>query len=78
LAYCPWIFIGIAAVVSLISLGNGLQAAINAQFGISSTEVITVQAGGLSGYGPPGTGVVKPLVESDVEEIGKLSVVENR
>lgn len=70
------IFIGIAAVVSLISLGNGLQAAINAQFGISSTEVITVQAGGLSGYGPPGSGAVNPLTESDVEAIGKLSSVE--
>jgi putative ABC transport system permease protein len=71
------ILIGIAAVVSLISLSNGLQAAVNAQFGISSTEVITVQAGGLSGYGPPGTGAVNKLTEGDVEEIGKLSIVEN-
>lgn len=70
------ILIGVAAVVSLIMLGDGLKAAVNAQFGISSTEVITVQAGGLSGYGPPGTGVVNKLTESDVEEIGKLSVVE--
>ncbi|MBU0760991.1 MAG: ABC transporter permease [Nanoarchaeota archaeon] len=69
------IFIGIAAVVSLVSLGNGLQAAINAQFGISSTEVITVQAGGLTAYGPPGSGVIDPLVVEDVEEIGKLSSV---
>ncbi|MBU0907063.1 MAG: ABC transporter permease [Nanoarchaeota archaeon] len=70
------IFIGIAAVVSLISLGNGLSAAINAQFGISSTQVISVQAGGLNGYGPPGSGAVKPLMVSDVEAIGKLSLVE--
>ncbi len=41
------IFIGIAAVVALITLGNGLQAAVSAQFGVSSTEVISVQAGGV-------------------------------
>ena len=70
------IFIGIAAVVSLISLGNGLQAAINAQFGVSTTEVITVQAGGLNNYGPPGSGAVNPLLEGDVEAIGRISVVE--
>ena len=70
------IFIGIAAVVSLISLGNGLQATINAQFGVSTTEVITVQAGGLNNYGPPGSGAVNPLLEGDVEAIGRLSVVE--
>lgn len=69
------IFIGIAAVVSLISLGNGLQAAVNAQFGVSSTEVISVQAGGLSGGGPPGTGVVNPLTEGDVEAIDDLNLV---
>lgn len=70
------IFIGIAAVVSLIALGNGLQAAVNAQFGISSTEVISVQAGGLTNYGPPGTGVINPLLVSDVEAVNDLSVVE--
>jgi putative ABC transport system permease protein len=69
------IFIGIAAVVSLISLGNGLSAAINAQFGISTTEVITVQAGGLNNYGPPGSGAISPLLKSDVEAINKLSTV---
>ena len=70
------IFIGVVAVVSLISLGDGLRAAINSQFGISSTEVITVQAGGLTGYGPPGTGVTKPLMQSDVDAIGRLGTVE--
>jgi len=69
------IFIGIAAVVALITLGNGLQAAVGAQFGVSSTEVITVQAGGLNSYGPPGSGAVVPLIVGDVEAIGKLSTV---
>jgi putative ABC transport system permease protein len=70
------IFIGIAAVVSLISLGNTLQLAVNAQFGISSTEVISVQAGGLNSYGPPGTGVVNSLTKKNVDEIEKLNYVE--
>jgi putative ABC transport system permease protein len=56
-------------------LGNGLQAAVGAQFGISSTEVITVQAGGLNSYGPPGSGVVTPLTIEDVEGIEQLSTV---
>lgn len=70
------IFIGIAAVVSLISVGDGLKLAVNSQFGISSTQVLTVQAGGLSGYGPPGTGVVNPLTVDDVDAIDKLSSVQ--
>ena len=70
------IVIGVTAVVSLISLGTGLQNAVSAQFGISSTEVITVQAGGLSGAGPPGTGVTNPLTEDDAEAIERLSTVD--
>jgi len=57
-------------------LGAGLQMAVSSQFGISSTEVITVQAGGLNSYGPPGSAVSKPLTVDDVEAIGRLSVVE--
>jgi|SRR3989338_6951231 len=70
------IFIGIATVVALISLGGGLKSAILSQFGISSTEVIEVQAGGLNSYGPPGSGVVNPLTMSDVRAIERLSSVE--
>src|SRR3989344_5567275 len=70
------IFIGIAVVISLISLGNGLKVAVNSQFGISSTQVISVQAGGLTGYGTPGTGVIKPLTKDDAIAISKLNNVE--
>ena len=70
------IFIGILAVVSLISLGNGLQLGVMSQFGLSSTEVISVQAGGLNSYGPPGAGAVNPLTEKDAEAIEKLSLVD--
>ena len=70
------IFIGITVVVSLIGLGDGLRMAVNSQFGVSSTQVLTVQAGGLSGYGPPGTGVVNPLTKDDAEAIERISGVE--
>ena len=70
------IFMGVMSVVALISLGDGLKAAVSAQFGISSTEIITVQAGGIAAAGPPGTGVVNPLTQKEVDDIEKLSTVE--
>ncbi len=70
------IIIGIATVVSLISLGDGLQNAVLSQFGISSTEIITVQAGGISAVGPPGTGVAKPLTNEDVDSIERINSVD--
>ena len=69
------IVIGVLVVVSLVFLGNGLKAAVNAQFGVSSIQALTVQAGGLN-YGPPGSGVVNPLTEKDAEAIEKLGTVE--
>lgn len=65
------IFIGIAAVVSLIGLGEGLRNAITSQFGALGADMITVQAGGTQ-YGPPGSGVVIPLelgIEDDIEGV---------
>jgi len=70
------IFIGITAVIALISLGAGLKLAVSSQFGISNTEVITVQAGGISWMGPPGTGVAKRLTKKDVQAIERLSTVD--
>ena len=70
------IFIGITAVVALISLGNGLKMAVNSQFGVSSTEVITIQAGGIGFAGPPGSGDVNALTIDDLKEIQKISSVE--
>ncbi len=69
------IFIGILAVVSLITLGNAMKVAITSQFGAGNTEVITIQAGGLQ-YGPPGSFVTNPLTTEDVEAVNRLSSVE--
>src|SRR3989344_6301705 len=70
------IFIGVAAVISLITLGDGLRLAVNSQFGISTTQIITVQAGGIAGFGPPGSWVTKPLIKEDVSAIERLDNVE--
>jgi len=59
------IFIGIAAVVSLISLGSGLQTAITGQFATLSVDVLTIQNTG-TGFGPPGSTSVKKLTDHDV------------
>jgi putative ABC transport system permease protein len=62
------IFIGIAAVVSLISLGDGLRTAVMGQFGSLSVDKLTIQNKG-SGFGPPGSTVVEKLNDKDLKAI---------
>jgi putative ABC transport system permease protein len=69
------IFIGIAAVVSLISLGAGLKAAVLGQFGGLAFDVLTVQNQG-TGFGPPGSTVIEKLSDRDVELIEDVRGVE--
>ncbi len=70
------IFIGIAAVVSLIGLGEGLRNAITGQFGFLGTDILSVTATGLDFAGPPGTGVSNPLDANLVDKIEKLNNVD--
>ena len=69
------IFIGIAAVVALMSLSQGLQTAIGEQFVSLGSDKIIVQAVG-SGFGPPGIGVEVPLTKKDVDVIEKTKGVD--
>lgn len=69
------IFIGIAAVVSLISLGNGLQTAITGQFSSLSADTLTIQ-NAQTGFGPPGSTAVKKLTEHDLDIIKSVPGVE--
>ena len=67
------IFIGIAAVVSLISLGQGLQSAIDEQFkGVGSDKIIVSPGGG---FGPPGASASK-LTEEDKKVIERVKGVD--
>lgn len=70
------IFIGIAAVISLIGLGEGLRTAITSQFGFLGSDVISVQATGLGFAGPPGTGATEPLTDDLPKKIARIDGVE--
>ena len=70
------IFIGIAAVVSLVSLSQGLGNAVKLQFQSLGSDKIIITASGLQ-YGPPGSYVVKPLTKDDLEVVKKVSGVKN-
>lgn len=69
------IFIGIAAVVSLISLSNGLENAITGQFSSMSADTLLVQSAS-SFMGPPGTGAVRKLDQHDVDLIKSVPGVD--
>ena len=67
------IFIGIAMVVSLISLGEGLSAAVNEQFEMMGSNIILVMPGaGLESMG----GSSVPVNEHDVSVIEKAKGVD--
>jgi len=68
------IFIGIAAVVALISLGAGLQQAITEQFGSLSVDKLTIQNKGVS-FAPPGSTVIEKLNDNDVRIIESINGV---
>ena len=70
------IFIGIAAVVALIGLGEGLRGAITGQFGFLGPDVLAVQASGLNFAGPPGQAVVNPLTKDLTEKIKSIPGVD--
>ncbi len=69
------IFIGIAAVVSLISLGQGLREAITGQFAALSTDRLVVSSAE-TGFGPPGSTAVKKLSEHDLSLIEGVAGVD--
>ncbi len=69
------ILIGIAAVVSLITLGEGLRTAVTGQFSLLNPDVIVVRAEGIS-QGPPGTGVTNPLKDYYVDDIESIKGVD--
>lgn len=70
------IVIGIAAVISLISLGGALREAIISQFPFESRDILTINPGGLSQFGPIGTVGSELLRQSDVDAIERLGRIE--
>jgi putative ABC transport system permease protein len=68
------IFIGIAAVVSLISLGEGLRTAITGQFASLSADTLIIQ-NAETGFGPPGSTAIKKLNSHDLKIIESVNGV---
>lgn len=69
------IFIGISAVVGLISLGQGMQAAITEQFEELGTDKITISPGsGL--FGPQAAFRSATLTESDLDVVRRVRGVD--
>jgi len=70
------IFIGIAAVVALISLGQGLQNAIEQQFEQFGSDRIIVQERGLQGPPGSGTSLSSKLSDKDLEVVKDINGIE--
>lgn len=70
------IFIGIAAVVSLVSLGDGLQNAIDEQFESIGTDLVIILPGGAIAGPLSGEITTAKLTEDDVETISDVKGVE--
>lgn len=69
------VFIGIAAVVSLISMGQGLEAAVTGQLGSLAVDILNVQNKGV-GFAPPGSTVIEKLNDNDLKLIESVPGVE--
>jgi putative ABC transport system permease protein len=68
------IFIGIAAVISLISLGQGLQSAVQAQFSGLGSDRVNIQAKGLN-FGPPGQNAGAKITKDDLEVVQRTQYI---
>ena len=69
------IFIGVAAVVAIISLGQGLQNSVNSQISGLGQDIITISSGSARAFGPGGGGGgtsstnLKQLSDRDIQAL---------
>lgn len=68
------IFIGVSLVVSLVSLGQGMQNAINTQFSTIGVDKILIQPTS-PGFGPPGQDSAGNLTDKDLKTIRNVPEV---
>ncbi|HIG93738.1 MAG: hypothetical protein QT02_C0006G0043 [archaeon GW2011_AR9] len=69
------IFIGIAAVIALISLGQGLQNAVNEQFSIIGADKIIISPKS-AGFGPPGSLSAGKVTKDDIHLLEQVNGVD--
>lgn len=69
------IFIGVAAVVAIMSIGQGLQQSVNSQLQGLGQDIITISSGSQRAFGAPGGGEggallnIKPLSDKDIQAL---------
>ena len=64
------IFIGVAAVVTIISLGQGLQTTVNSQIAGLGQDIITIMPGSSSVFGRgSSTTNIQPLTDQDIQAL---------
>jgi putative ABC transport system permease protein len=69
--------IGVGAVITMVALGNGAQATIEAQIQAAGTNLITVMSGNFSQGGVrQGAGMNTRLTVADAEAIAKIETVQ--
>jgi putative ABC transport system permease protein len=68
------IFIGIAAIISLISLGQGLKVAVASQFSALGSDRLIIQAKG-AGFGPPGQDTAASITKDDLEVVQRSQYI---
>ena len=68
------VIIGVASVVSLMTLGNGASNAITSQFSSLGTNNLTILPGRPNRGGPPGQIGVQPMTMTDVKTISVLKL----
>ncbi|MFH1915829.1 MAG: ABC transporter permease [Nanoarchaeota archaeon] len=68
------VIIGIAAVISLIGIGEGLRNFVSGQFNVLDTNVLSISAEGTGG--PPGAGVINPLTERQRQAISRVKGID--
>jgi putative ABC transport system permease protein len=70
------IFIGISMVVSLVSLGQGMQSAVNSQFASVGVDKVIIRPTS-PGFGPPGQDSSGNLTERSLKVISRVSGVKS-
>jgi putative ABC transport system permease protein len=70
------IVIGVAAIISLISIGQGMQVAITEQLGLLGTDKLIIMPGGAGFMGALG-GSARELTDTDIDLINSVRGVEH-
>ncbi|MEK6958697.1 MAG: ABC transporter permease, partial [archaeon] len=67
------VIIGVAAIVSLLSMGEGLNIAVEKQFEMFGSNMIFIYPGNLTGVAPGGLSGTSKITAADLRQIEAIS-----